>query len=94
MTLEEFAEVIGSNIIINKYPTNNTWYCRLDGVGYKDDQNDIMLRSESGYGESPTRAMENFVVGIRGKIVVQESTSEIRRSVHNVPKDLKHTEYK
>ena len=97
MTIEEFADIIGTNIIVTRRGPNwvgsfphakesNLWYAGFEGCW--SIKEDCFLKSMSGNGKDPADAIANLAEEIRGECIVMDAMSGTERREHNVPLTL------
>lgn len=85
MNIYEFADVIGKELIIIRYPNRgNRFSCSFEGAEIFKKGSSKRVRGE---GISPTTAICSYVCKIQGKILVFNSSSEEKQEF-TVPKDL------
>lgn len=98
MKIEEFADVIGVDIIITRHnnfnpvtgtPKDKCWTASLK---YAEIKEGSILSSQSGRGKTPDEAINNYCEAISGERIILNAMSETRRQEYNVPADLTHTE--
>lgn len=86
MTLGEFADIIGKQIEITRYPNQkNRHIARFGGAEVKEGG---CLAGYFGTGHTPEKALENYVDRIAGKTLVFNAMSKEKRREYNVPKAL------
>lgn len=86
MTLTEFADVIGRNIIIKYYANQNRYavsFEHSDTLRYKGD---CIITGPFGNGVSVQEAMQDYVDDIKGKILVLDALTNRRE--YNIPNTL------
>lgn len=97
MTLFEFANLCNVEIHIYHEPAAcSKWICNLRDsfheVFFKEDSDDVMARSTTGWGETPESAMKDLINNLKSvKIMVVQPGVHAQgspRRTYNLPKDL------
>jgi hypothetical protein len=90
MTICELSELLDAPICIH-YRTlpplvgTERWYAEIMGAEVKDD---TILISAIGNGNTPAQALDNYVLQIRGKLIVLDAYNKEKRRVFQVPQSL------
>lgn len=89
MNIRRFADRIGKNLIIIRYPNQgNRFVCSFDRAETKTSETDGMLTSTFGNGKSPSTAIRDYVHKIKGKLLVFNVYDSECREAYSVPSDL------
>ena len=94
MTLCEFADVIGANLIIDRFPRGE-FICTLAILGSGGRsvcavrKNESIIETECGRGSSPNIAIRDFIKTIQGKRIVFNAYHEKERKEFQVPNKLR-----
>ena len=89
MDIFQFADEIGKELIIRRYPRQSRFICEFVNGEIKERMDSCALVSEYGDGKTVNDAVLNYVDKIRGKILVFNAMSSNLRIVLLVPKNLK-----
>uniref|UniRef100_A0A6M3L9A3 Uncharacterized protein n=1 Tax=viral metagenome TaxID=1070528 RepID=A0A6M3L9A3_9ZZZZ len=83
MNIEEYADILNLTLVIRRYHNqSNRWSAAFEDCETKDDATSSILASESGEGQTPAAAVNDYVVKIQGKLLVQHAgSSNLRRDV-------------
>lgn len=84
MNIEEYADVIGKEIHITRYPNQDNRYMARFEAEIKGDG---VLIGKYGNGRTPTEAINSYVKKIKGQILVFNSYTD-RRVELKVPNYL------
>lgn len=89
MNIEEFADILLKDIDIKRYANqDNRWSARLAGAEVKDTEHSNILASTTGNGNSPSKALEDYIEQIKGKILIFNAMQGDKRREYGVPKNL------
>ncbi len=87
MTIEEFADIIGTDLIIRRYSNqDNRYMAQFEDAETKENENDPYLTGGYGNGNSAGFAIRDYVEKIRGKLLVINAYG--KRREFRVPKTL------
>jgi len=80
MNIYEYADAINKEIIIRRYPNqNNRFLVEFDHSETKDNKFSCTLSGTYGNGECPREAINDYIEGIQGKILVFNAMSDNRQ---------------
>ena len=89
MNIEEFADILGVNLIITRYANQGGRYtAKFDGVEVKRDKHDVILCGLYGKSKSSHEAVADYVENIRGKWLVINAYQKEKRREFGVPDTL------
>lgn len=89
MNLEEFADIILKDFRLKRYANqNNRWSASFVGAEVKDTEHSSILAGSFGDGKTPSEAMNDYLIQIRGKILVFNAGGGDKRREYGVPENL------
>ncbi len=92
MTIYEFADVIGRDLVIRRYANQGgRWTAEFDGAELKDAPDSGFLAGVYGNGVSPEDALSDYLECIKGKWLVFDAYGKHRRE-YNVPDHFEEVE--
>lgn len=87
MNIEEFADVIGADLIIRRYANQDNRYMAEFEHCETTEKDSPVLAGEYGNGKTAHMAVLDYVQKIKGKILVFNAYSKDRKEF-NAPKNL------
>jgi hypothetical protein len=80
VTIEEFADFIGADLIIRRYANqNNRYTARFENLEVKHNQDDTILSSAHGNGSTPEMAIKEYIYEIKGMWAVLNAGRSSRK---------------
>jgi len=88
MTIEEFGDVMGVDLIIRRYANQqNRYMCQFEYAEVKKYKGEPGLRGLYGTGKCASEAVQDYVTIIKGKWLVINAMTD-RRKEFGVPDSL------
>lgn len=89
MTIGELSDIIGCNLIIERYANQDSRYvAEFESTRVVEDKRDSVMAGLYGNGGTPEEAVRDYVEKIRGKWLIIHAMDEERRKEFGVPHTL------
>ena len=89
MKVTDYVDVINCNIQMTYYHNqNNRWCAKFEYAEVLEHKGSATLVSEHGNGPTPEAALQKYIDGIKGKILVFNATGGDKRREFKVPMNL------
>lgn len=89
MTIEEYVDILNTNIEVTYHPNQKRgWTAKIEHAETKKRGGDVGLLFEYGEGHSPDEAVNDYVAKIKNKLLVINAMDEKRRREYRVPETL------